>query len=249
MGKMHELLAVESTLIGNYNRDTQETIKVFDKPDQFQRNVTKKEHFNDEDSHLNTVETKEMTTTVKDRLDWYRKSATNLFDAILQKDATNQLASADVIVEGRTLLTGVPATTLLMLESKLQDLRKVYASAPTISAAVAWEWDTNENLWKTKDPMVAFSTKKTAKAVVLYEATKEHPAQVKEVFEDVPIAKVTKEAFSGMWTSAEKALVLGRLDKLLAAVKKARQRANEQEVVERHIGDYIFDYLHADVVV
>lgn len=248
MGKMHELLAVEPTLVGNFNRDTTETLKVFDRGDMFQRNTTRKEYFDAADARLNTIETKEMASTVKKRLDWYRISASALLDALYQKDLTNQRASNDVEVDGVTIMNDIPATTLLMLESKLADLRKIYTAAPTISSAIAWEWDGNEELWKTRDDGVSFSTKKTAKAVVLYDATKEHPAQVKEVFEDVAIAKITKQAYSGMWTSAEKATVLGRLDKLLAAVKRARQRANEQEIVASSIGATIFDFLHQDIV-
>lgn len=42
--------------------------------------------------------------------------------------------------------------------------------------------------------------------------------------------------FSGMWTVQQKASALDRVDILLQAIKKARQRANTAEVVDGHIG-------------
>jgi hypothetical protein len=248
MAKLHELLAVESSVTGNFNRDIQETVKVFGKAEMFQRFVTKKEHFNDEDSKLNTTETKEITTTVKKRLDWFKKSVSDYFDLVLQKDKTNQKAVGDIVVDGVTVAKEVPATTILMLESKLQELRKVFEAAPTLPTGTKWEFDANEGIWNTVEPVVSFSTKRITKPVVLYEATKEHPAQVKEVSEDVPVAKITKLTSVGMLTSLEKATILGRLDDLLQACKKARQQANMVTVEQAKMGDEIFKYLYQDIV-
>lgn len=248
MGKLHELLAVESSVAGNFNRDLQETLKAFNKPEMFQRIITRKEHFNEEDSRLNTTETKEYTTTVKDRLSWFKNSVTAFFDLVVQKDKTNQKAVADVVVDGEVVAKGVPATTILMLESKLQDLRKVFDAAPTLPSGTKWVFDETDGLWNTSEPVVSFSTKRLTKPVVLYEATKEHPAQVKEVSEDIPVAKITKLTSVGMLTSLEKATILGRLDNLLHACKKARQQANMVNVEQDNIGASIFKYLYKDVV-
>lgn len=79
-------------------------------------------------------------------------------------------------------------------------------------------------------------TEKQVKFVTLAPATDKHPAQVKDWTEDVPVAKVETVAYSGMWTVQQKADALDRLDVLLQAVKKARQRANTAEVVDGHIG-------------
>ncbi len=249
MGKMHELLAVEQSVVGNYNRDLDETLKVMGRADLFTKQVTKKEFFNAEDSKLNTVTSKEMTTSVKERLAWFSKAATKFYDMVLQKDSTNQLSKADVVLDNGTVIAkDVPATTLLMFESKLQDLRKVFESAPTLAAGFKWEEDaTSVNVFHSAEPVVNFTTKKSTKPVVLYEATKEHPAQVKEVSEDVPVAKVTVDTYSSMITSKDKAEMLGRLDDLLHAVKKARQRANTVDVVKANVGDQIFNYLFKDL--
>lgn len=244
MAKMHELLAVESSITSNYNRDREETLKVLGRADLFTKTVTKKEYFNeDEAARLNQVVTTDMTTTVEDRLSWFAKSVSKLFDLVLQKDMTNQKAIADIEVDGTVLATSVPATTLLMLESKLQDLRGILKATPTLPAGVMWGWDENTQRFYSKEPVVSFTTKKMTKPVTLYEATKEHPAQVKEVSEDVAVAKITKDTFSGMLTSARKADLLGRLDSLLQGVKKARQRANTTQVEKGAIGASLMTYL------
>lgn len=248
MGKMHELLAVESSVTGNYNRDRDETLKVFGKPELFTRLVTRKRHFDESQSHLDTEETKEITTTVKKRLDWYRGSVIDFFDLNLQKDKTNQKATADLVVDGETLATDLPATTLLMLENKLQDLRRVFEHIPTNPSGKRWIFDDAEQLWRSAEDEISFSTKKTAKPVVLYQHTKEHPAQVKEVYEDIPVAEIRRMTSTGMLSSKEKADLLTRLDKLLKAAKKARQQANETDASDAKMGESIMNFLYGNVV-
>jgi hypothetical protein len=244
MAKMHELLAVETAVAASFNRELEDTTKKFGKGDLYSRTVTKKEHFSEEDQKLDTVVTSEITTTVKDSLDWFAGPAGKFFDFVLTKDKTNQKSNADIVLDDGTILaTSVPATTLLMLESKLQEVRRVFEAAPTLAPGITWEVDPNANLFRSKEPKVSFSTKKNTKPVVLYAATDKHPAQVKEVSEDLAIARITQEAWSGMITSAQKAEMLGRLDELLQATKKARQRANVTEVVKGEIGKTVFSYL------
>lgn len=249
MGKLHELIAVESTAAGNYARSIDETLKSLDRGDLFVKTTVSKEYFDAADAEkLNIVETKEITTTVKERLRWFAGPVIKYYDILVQKDATNQKAVADLEVNGVLIAKDVPATTLLALETKLQDIRKVISVAPTLQAGVLWDKDVSQGLWKAREAIVSFSSKKTAKPVVLYEATKEHPAQVKEVFEDVPVAKISKNTYSGMLTSEEKAKLLSRVDALLEASKIARQRANSTEVVKSEIGKNIVDYLFKDIV-
>ena len=47
-----------------------------------------------------------------------------------------------------------------------------------------------------------------------------------------------------MISPAEKSALLGRIDKLIQATKKARQQANAAEVVNREIGRKIMDYIN-----
>jgi hypothetical protein len=244
MAKMHELLAAEANVNAVYNAMVEETFKVLDKGDAFTKTVTKKEFFNEADSHLNTIETKDKTTTVDERLGYFfGRAFAGAIDLGLQKDSTNQVAKADVVVDGNKILTGIPATALLSWESRFEALRRMLLKVPTLPHGPIWEEDEQECLWKTSEPVVSFTTKKTMKPVILHEATKEHPAQVKEVFEDVPVARIEKTTWSGMWTSKQKADALARLDALLIAIKKARQRANRTEVVKAKAGKVLADFI------
>lgn len=232
MGKMHELLAVETAIAGNYNRDIDETLHVLGKAENFRKTSEVKKHFDADKSVLDDQKNTENVTTVPDRLAWHSGFLAKYLDVQVQKDRTNQQAKADITLDdGTVLLKDVPATTLLMLETKLGvDLRKVIAAIPTLDAGTPWVFDSSQSMWKT-GPVKTFVTQKQVTPVVLYAATDKHPAQVKEVTSDVPIAAIERTIYSGMVTSGQKAELLGKLDELVAAVKKARQRANATDVV------------------
>lgn len=247
MGKLHELLAVEPTVTGSYNAITEETKKVLGKPEMFTRKVTTKKFFDEAKSHLNTEVLSEMATTVPARLEWYSKAVVQFLDVQFQKDATNHEARADLVVDDVVLVKNVPATTLLMLENKLQDVRKVLMEAPTLPAGKRWTPEPNEANVFNADDEVSFSTQKVSKPVVMYEATKEHPAQVKEVQEDVPVARITTKLSQGMLTSRQKADMLGNLDTLIRAAKTARQRANNAEVKPNKLGEAIMGFVFKDL--
>jgi hypothetical protein len=249
MGKMHELLAVESGVAGNYARDLQETVHVFGTAKNFMKEMAEKRHFDAENTKLDTTEKNEMKTTVPERFQWFSEQVVKYLDVQVQKDKTNQKAVADIILEnGKVLYKDVPATTLLGLESKLgTDLRKAIIAAPTLDAGVVWNFDSAQSLYMNTPPKT-FITKKVTTAAVLYPATDKHPAQVEKVVTDVPIAEINRVVYSGMITTAQKAELLSKLDELVAAVKKARQRANTTEVVSapkfgETIMGFIFDGL------
>lgn len=248
MAKLHELLAVEGDLEGAFKKILAESAAAFTKKvsELFYGAIRTLRLFDDE-AQVTEPEHKHMTTTVKKRLDYQQEHVIRYLDAVLQKEATNQEAKADLVVDGVTIMAGLPATFLLGLESKLKKLREVYEAIPTLQAGVKWELDPNrgDDVYRTAHPDETFKTKKTMKPVVLYEATKQHPAQVKEVPEDVNVGKYTTEKWTGVLSPADKSALIGRLDKLIRAAKKARQRANTTEVVEISVGKEIFDFLNA----
>ena len=252
MPKLHEVLAVESGLQTTAKKTNEETVRTFGKKDEHFVEITREvAHFAEEDVKLNTSETKAMVTTVLDKLIYNAGPSIRAFDAYLQKEATNQKAVADLVVDEKVLATGVPATVLLGMETKLVELRAVYEAIPTLAPGPTWVADTSARttgVYKAAQADVTFRTKKTIKPIVMAEATKEHPAQVQAIQEDVPIAKITTHHKSGMMTTADKSALLERLDKLLRAVKRARQRANNTEVEKRQIGKVLFDFIHAGIV-
>lgn len=245
MGKMHELLAVETAIAGNYNRDIDETVHVLGKAENFRKTIEARTHFDASQSHLDETKATENVTTVPDRIGWHTNFLAKYLDVQVQKDLTNQQAKADIVMDdGTVILNAVPSTTLLMLETKLGiELRKVLQAMPTLDAGTPWAFDGAQGMWVTNPPK-SFVTKKQVTPVVLYEATDKHPAQVKEITTDVAIAKIEKTIYSGMITSGQKADMLLKLDALVAAIKKARQRANNTDVVSyAKFGETLTKYL------
>lgn len=253
MAKLHEILAVENGLQTAAKKINEETIKTFGKKDEhFIATIRTVEHFAEEDHKLNVVEAKAMVTTVFDKLLYNAIPNVRALDAYLQKEATNQKAAADIVIDDKVLAENVPSTVLLGLETKLTELRAVYEAIPTLAPGPAWEIDTSARaaggVYKSAAPDVAFRTKKTIRPIIMAPATEHHPAQVQAVTEDVPMAKITTRHSSGMISPAQKSDLLERLDKLLRAVKRARQRANGTEVETRRIGASLFEFIHNGIV-
>lgn len=243
MSKLHELLAVEPALTSDHNKVHEETLAVFGRNDAFIRQVEEIEYFAEEDGKLNTNSVKEHTTTVRDRLVYtFGNIFTKFVDTLAQRDATNQKAVADLVVDGQVLARNVPGITLLTLEQKLRQKKEELEKVPTLAAGPKWEKDDHIGLYRA-DPEVTFRTHKTLTPIVLYAATKEHPAQVKEVAADKPVAKITRIKYSGMATSAEKADLIARINLVIQACKRARQRANRTDVIKISVGSAIANFI------
>jgi len=249
--KLHQLLAVEGDLGGIAGKVTLETRTNFTKhPDRYMGHRTSVEPF-DEGAAKEADDIKALDDTVKAKLDYTAEHLSRYLDCVLQKEATNQVACADLVVDGVTIATNLPATFLLGLEKKLKNIRdSIYQAIPTLQPGVHWELDPSqgENVYKRVHPEERFRTKRVRKNHVLAEATKEHPAQVEMFTEDVNVARVVKNVWSGMISVAEKSALLGRVEKLLRGVKKARQIANNTQVVKVTVGKELFDYINANSV-
>lgn len=246
MSKLHELLAVEGDLEGTFKKILEETAATFTKKaDRFFGAVRTLEWFEEGQPPV-PAEHHELTTTVNDKLSYQQDAIVRYFDAVLQKERTNQDARADLVVDGAVIAGDVPATFLLGLESRLKKVRDVYSAIPTLPPNIRWEKDTTkgDHVYSRAHPEEQLKTEKIFKVQVLYEATKEHPAQVEKIAETKNVGVYKKEVWTGMLSPAEKSALLGRIDKLIRAVKKARQRANTTEVVKTTIGKELFKYIN-----
>lgn len=244
---LHELLAVEGDLEGVFKKIIEETKATFkNKPAHFLGSHRKLEMFADDDKVEYPEEHKAIDETVNAKLAYTAKPIKRYFDAILQKEATNQEAKADLVVDGKVLAEGLPATFLLGMESRLKIVRSIYTEIPTLDPGIEWEEDKSKgkDIFKTKFPEEKLKTAQTVQHKVLYDATKEHPAQIERWQEVVNTGKFIKQTWSGMISPYEKSMYLERIDKLIRAVKKARQKANTAEVVKLNIGETLFNYIH-----
>lgn len=169
---------------------------------------------------------------------------TRLFDVTLTKEMGNSQAKADVIVDGKTLLKQVPVTYLLFLEKQLVDINTFVSKLPVLDPASEWVYDGNNDVHATT-PVQTVKTKKVPRNWVKAEATDKHPAQVEIFHEDVIVGTWTKVDFSGAVPATRKAELLARVEKLITAVKFAREEANSLVVEDQYAGDKVFSYLFA----
>ena len=248
MAKLHEVIAVENELQAISQKMIDECKNTFNKKvTHFLETNRVLVMFDDERKDENVTEFQAMVSNVHDRLAYTEKHVVKYFDLIARKEATNQNAKADIIIDDIIIAGDVPATLLLGLESRLKKVREIYEAIPTLQPGVDWKPDTKRgaNIYVTSKPTEAMKTEKQVTHKVLYEATKEHPAQIEKWNTTVAIGRISTTVWSGMLSPADKSVLLERTDTLIRAVKKARQRANTTKVVEFNIGDVLFDYIHA----
>ena len=245
-GKLHQLLAVEPDLEGKYKRVCEETKKTFGKAAMFTGSHRTLSMFEEGVDATDPDTHQSMTTTVRDRMEYTGASISAYFDALFQKEATNQNAKADLVVDGTVIGEGLPATFLLALESRLKYVRSVYEGLPTLQAGIEWtpSVDKGEGIWEMKHPEEKLKTKLTVQHQVLVPPTDHHRAEIEKWEEQIPIGKFVRQVWCSMLTSAEKQDVLSRIDKLIQAVKQARQKANAEEVVSGAVGQSIVDFIN-----
>lgn len=245
MPVLHELLAVESDAAGYAEKVYEEAATTFTKkPDHFKGNSTSVIYLSDDRQNENISESKEIVSTVQAKLDYVNKGLARLWDVYLQRDLTNTTAFADLVIDGVVLAPKVPGIFLLMMEKRLSQYRNLLQVIPTLEPAIAWHEDPTRGEGIFKSPVrTTMKTEKVLEHKILVAATDKHPAQVEKWTADVNVARSETTHFSGMWSVAHKSEVLGRLDKLLEAVKTARMRANLVEVVPAKIGSAMLDYV------
>ena len=247
MGKLHELLAVEDSLKRTAKRLMDESMNTFrNKENLFTGNHRHLEMLQENDKLQNTDDHNELDTTVDENLLYVIPHMTKYIDIGLQKDLTNQQAVADIVVDGKTLATKVPATTLLGLETKLAGVRELFNSIPTLEPSIRWVEDASERpgVFRAANDVTTFKTKKDVEFRVAYEATVEHAAQIVQIENTVNTGIYTTTRQSGKVTPHTKARRLERIDTLLQAVKQARMRANSQEIIKGRLGGEIFKFIN-----
>jgi hypothetical protein len=244
--KLHEILAVEQDVEKVATNIVDEAKVTFTKKANLFHGQIKTAEMFDADAPTPATEVLKLEETVPSKLRYVGKAVARWLDVVLQKESTNQRAVADLVVDGEVLATAVPATFLLGLENKVKRLRDMYQHIPTLQPGVRWEPapDQGDDVFSAADEIERFITQKQTKSTVLYEATKEHPAQIDKWTEDVKVGRYLISATSGMITPARKAEILERLDKLGQAAKAARMRANATEVEKASIGQTLVRYVN-----
>jgi hypothetical protein len=167
---------------------------------------------------------------------------TTLWNITATKDYANCNAKGNIVVNGETILEDVPTAFLLYLEKELVNVRTLLTHLPLLDPGERWSRDANDNLWKG-DKIEKQSTAKVQTGIVLYEATKEHPAQTQLITVDQPVGIWEEMKMSGAFAAAAQKQLLNKVEVLITATKKAREGANLSPAPEQAPANKIFNWL------
>ena len=241
MTKLNQIIAVEKGVKGSSLRELTDAHHALQKP-ALLAGIARTYQPKDEDGEVLPPESTRVQVKAEDVLRTTAAVLTRLFDVTATKDWANTLAKADVVVDGRTVLSGVPVSYLLFLEKQLTDLHTFVKKLPLLDAAEDWNFDPSADYWRTEQ-VRTIRTRKVPRNHVKAEATEKHPAQVEVYYEDIAMGYWHTVKFSGALPAQRVNELLDRVTKLQEAVKFAREEANAIEVTDQHVGDAVFAYL------
>jgi len=243
---LHQLIAVEPDLAQQSRAIMEETVNTFTKKADHFDGVQKLYKPYEDGGEQIPDEIKEIVTTVDEKLDYAKKIVIRSMDATISKEETNASgkARASLVVDGVDF-GELAATSLIALERILERIREEYKAIPTLDPTKTWTKsdDTGKMLYKTPIE-VKFRAVKTKVPLVLAPATDKFPAQVQVLDSDKQVGRYETIYRSGRLTPTEKSDLLEKIDNLVLAVKKAREKANQTQVVQVDLGRKIFDYIH-----
>lgn len=246
MAKLNQIIAIEA---GEKARANKATAPLFHamKVEGVFAGLTKTYEPVDDAGEQLPDESARVKMTVTAVIERFVQSNTRLLDVSATKDLTNTSAFADVVVGEEVIIEHAPVTFLLPFEKFLaQEVRGLIEALPVLDPAQDWEPSTSERagIWET--PVVRrHRTKKVNKVLELSPATDKHPAQVSLVIEDVLAGYWNEKKFSGAIPASRKAELVERVENLIAAVKFAREQANDLDVQDMKVGGAVFGYLFA----
>lgn len=168
-----------------------------------------------------------------------------LWDTEATLDKTNQAANADLIADGVTLVTDVPATYLLFLQKQLDTVRTFIDKLPTLPVTEDWTYDGAVGYHVTQ-PVKTTSSRKLTVPLVLHPGTDRHPPQAVAHQQDVPAGTWETVKRSGALPVDVKKRLLARVTALQNAVKAARERANMTPAIDFKPADDLLRFLLDD---
>ncbi len=172
-----------------------------------------------------------------------REVMTSQWDLALTVDTANSRAYADVTVDGETLLEDVPVGHLLWLHRELGNLHGLVSRMPVRDESRDWSTTGVESGLAKSEPVEILKRDKVPGKFVLYDATKEHPAQVQRMDTDEVTGTWTQVNYTGAMEPKAREQVLRKISRLMDAVKMAREGANTVNAEDKAEGQKIFDWL------
>lgn len=240
--KLASVVAIEKGVKQRANKNLGDAHKTLQKVDLFKGMFREYAPIDDEDTDKLPSETKPIIARVDELMAGVADEFAQLWNVTATKDMGNTAATADVVVDDQVLIAAAPVPYLLFMEKQLRDVVAIISDIPVLDANEEWSIDTNTNLWKSK-PLETMRTKKVPKSHVLYEATTEHPAQVQVFTEDINVGRWTRVASSSAIPPTIKKDLVDRAEKVLDAIKSAREEANAKEIPQQKVAAPVLNWI------
>ena len=244
MTQLNQIIAIEKGVKAKAQRAVTDLYHEVQKTQPF-AGITRPYRPKDDAGDMLPPESSQVQLKADKILEQLGEDLTRLFDVTATKEVANMGAKADIVVDDKVLLKGVPVTYLLFLEKQLTDVRTFISKMPTLDPAMQWHWDAAAGAWAT-DPVETHRSKKVPRVLVKAAATDKHPAQVDVWQEDVIDGYWATTKFSGALPADRVDGLLDRVDTLSNAVKFAREAANSVPVADIKFGGTVFGYLLAE---
>lgn len=239
--KLNQVIAVLNSVKSAAKATTTAAYQLAQKSALFQ-GLTRVYRPREEDGYVYPSENQIVQTNAQAVITAYIEGASELYDLALTQDVANQSAIGCIKIGDTVIADSLPVSFLLFLEKQVIDLRTFVEALPVLPIDQQWAYDRNKGCW-TSDPKLTTKTKKITDFVIAYDATPEHPAQIKEVTKDVVEGTWESISLSGALPQDEKKAVLNRIHLLSQAILKARESANSIEVEQKTISANLFSYV------
>lgn len=241
MTKLNQLIAIASSKKANAKKEEEKAYHAFQKVELF--NGLKREYKPIDDAGEKLPpESKKLQLSVNELVDKTAQSVKDMINVVVGQDIGNQHAVGSVVVDGETLLENVPAVSLIFLEKQLRDLQTYITKIPVLDPTETWTLDQNTGLY-TSDEVQKHRTTKQQVPVVLYDATEHHPAQTQLITKDQLVGYWHEKKFSSAWPETKRTAALEKVSKLIEAVIRAREEANNVKVEDSDVGTKVMNYL------
>lgn len=244
MTQLHKVVAIQRAVGERTKRELTDLYRTAQHAPMYMGSVKEMVSKNDEDVPSEPPEVTLPPMTADKLIRRMETLLTEAWDLMATRDRSNMNATGAIVIGDRTLVEGVPLSTLLSLEKHLQNVRTIIESMTVRDPSKVWTFDADQGIHRA--PTVRKpKTRKTIKGVTLYEATDQHPAQVQAVNQDEIVGHYVLTDFSGAFSAQEKETYLDRINTMIDAVRAARTEANTTEVVDLRIASELLGYLFA----
>lgn len=240
--KLNQIIAVANGKKTNCTAAISNVYHTLQKADLFTGFDRKYQPLDDEGEKIPS-ESKIVQQTVAGCLAAAEAEFVELFDVIATQEFANCEAKADIVVNGKPLLTGVPVSYMLFLEKQVDQINSLISKIPVLSSDTRWKKSDSDNNLYVTDVVVTNRTKKVPKAFVKAAATDKHPAQVEIFTEDVIVGNWNKVDMSSAIPLSQREEMLRRVAVLKDAIKMAREEANSLVINNVKVGQALTNFV------